>query len=71
MIGSGFRVMLAFFVVQHPQQLEKGFLSSLGHNPSQPLVTVSSSATAPASPCVSPGILLSDGMQCLPRTMRF
>ena len=49
-------------ILSHPasQQLEKGFLSSPGHNPSQPLVTVSSSATAPSSPCVSPGILLSD-----------
>ena len=69
MIGSGFRVMLAFLVIQRPQQLEKGFLSSLGHNPSQPLVTASSSATAPSSPCVSPGILLSDGVQCLCWTM--
>jgi len=63
MIGSGFRVMLAFLVIQHRQQLEKGFLSSPGHNPSQPLVTASSSATALSSPCVSPGILLSDGVQ--------
>ena len=44
----------------------KGFLSSPGHNPFQPLVTASSSATAPSSPCVSPGILLSDGVQYLP-----
>jgi len=41
MIGSGFRVMLAFLVIQRPQQLEKGFLSSPGHNPFQYLVTVS------------------------------
>ena len=71
MIGFGFRVMLAFLVIQHPQQLEKGFLSSLGHNPSQPLVTVSSSPTAPSSPCISLGILLSDGVQCLCWTMTF
>ena len=55
-------------IFSHPASATtwKGFLSSLGHNPSQPLVTVSSLATAPSSPCVSPGILLSDGVQCLP-----
>ena len=41
MIGSGFRVMFAFLVIQRRQQLEKPFLSSLGHNPFQSLVTVS------------------------------
>ena len=71
MIGSGFRVMLAFLVIQRPQQLEKGFLSSPGHNSSQPLVTASSLATALSSPCVSSGILLSDGVRCLCWTMRF
>ena len=40
-IGSGFRVMFAFLVIQRPQQLEKPFLSSPGHNPFQSLVTVS------------------------------
>ena len=62
MMSSSFRVVLAFVVVQRPQQLEKGFLSSLGHNPSQPLVTVSSLATLPSSPTISLGILLSGGV---------
>ena len=57
---------VCILVIQRPQQLEKGFLSSPGHNPSQPLVTVSSLATLPSSPCISLGILLSDGVQCLP-----
>ena len=61
---------VGILVIQRPQQLEKGFLSSPGHNPSQPLVTVSSLATALSSPRVSPGILLSDGVQ-LCWTMRF
>ena len=54
---------VCILVIQRPQQLEKGFLSSQGHNPSQPLVTVSSLATLPSSPCISLGILLSDGVQ--------
>ena len=57
---------VCILVIQRPQQLDKGFLSSPGHNPSQPLVTVSSLATLPSSPCISLGILLSDGVQCLP-----
>ena len=71
MIRPGFRVMFAFLVIQHPQQLEKGFLSSLGHNPSQPLVTVLHWQQLPPPLCVSPGILLSDGVRCLCWTMRF
>ena len=59
-------VCILVIIIHRPQQLEKGFLSSLGHNPSQPPVTVSSLATAPSSPCISLGILLSDGVQCLP-----
>ena len=54
---------VCILVTQRPQQLDKGFLSSPGHNRSQPLVTVSSLATLPSSPCISLGILLSDGVQ--------
>jgi hypothetical protein len=35
MIGSGFWVILAFSVTQHPQQLEQRCLSSPGDNPSK------------------------------------
>ena len=39
MIGSGFRVVFAFLLLQRPRQLEKHFLSCPRHNLSQPLVT--------------------------------